>query len=366
MALHVIVLFALGIIHQVQGLYLSHRDGEGCRVKSLRKPWQDLTDLQRASYINSTLCLMDSPGQQTIPGAKTLWDELHYAHIAQATYIHFVGSFLPWHRYFLVVHETLLRRECGYNGPMPYWNEVADVDDLNNALVLDVKTGFGGNGEGPNHCVADGPFVNLRFQFKEDLTIAESPSCLVRNISDCSFTGASRTNLDACLAARTYDEVWHCLEAKPHIAGHWGIGGTMSNTRLSPGDPLFFLHHAWLDRLWWLWQSQDLPTRLKEIGGANIPVDDSDSPAGNGASSASGNETSSPSCSAPMGGAGGASRGHGGGGTSKPNKGLIDYFNDGGNTTTLDHTLWSARILPNVTIADVMDLHGAFVCAEYV
>ena len=140
----------------------------------------------------------------------------------------------------------------------------------------------------------------------------------------------------------------------------------MSNTRLSPGDPLFFLHHAWLDRLWWLWQSKDLPARLKEITGANVPADDSASPAGDGTAGASGNETSSPTCSAPMGGAGGASHAHGGGGTSKPNLGLVDYFNDGGNTTTLDHTLWSAGILANATIADVMDLRGSFACAEYV
>ncbi len=41
------------------------------------------------------------------------------------------------------------------------------------------------------------------------------------------------------------------------------------------------------------------------------------------------------------------------------------YFNDGGDTTTLNHTLWSGGIFPNATIADVMDIRGPFVCAEY-
>lgn len=32
-------------------------------------------------------------------------------------------------------------------------------------------------------------------------------------------------------------------------------------------DPLFFLHHAQLDRLWWMWQQRDLPRRLTEYYG---------------------------------------------------------------------------------------------------
>jgi tyrosinase len=31
-------------------------------------------------------------------------------------------------------------------------------------------------------------------------------------------------------------------------------------------DPLFFLHHANLDRVWWMWQTM-LPHRLYEISG---------------------------------------------------------------------------------------------------
>jgi tyrosinase len=38
----------------------------------------------------------------------------------------------------------------------------------------------------------------------------------------------------------------------------------------SPGDPLFYLHHAWLDKLWADWQAMDLPRRLTEMGGNNV------------------------------------------------------------------------------------------------
>jgi tyrosinase len=47
------------------------------------------------------------------------------------------------------------------------------------------------------------------------------------------------------------------------------------------------------------------------------------------------------------------------------NPAFVDYFNDGGNITTLDHVLNSAAIAKNATIRDVMNIRGDFVCAEY-
>ncbi len=50
----------------------------------------------------------------------------------------------------------------------------------------------------------------------------------------------------------------------------------------------------------------------------------------------------------------------------RENPAFTAYFGDGGgNTTTLGHTLWSAGLFPNATAADVMDVGGPLVCAEY-
>ena len=43
---------------------------------------------EKASYINATLCLQNAPAKGQIKGAQTRWDELQYAHIVQADYIH--------------------------------------------------------------------------------------------------------------------------------------------------------------------------------------------------------------------------------------------------------------------------------------
>lgn len=101
----------------------------------------------------------------------------------------------------------------------------------------------------------------------------------------------------------------------------------------SPADPLFYLHHTYLDYLWWQWQSVDLSTRLTDMTGQNVPTDtslliDDD--------------------------------------FVFPIATLEENNGDSGNETTLNHTLWMAGLVPNATIAEVMDLGGDLICAEYV
>lgn len=36
---------------------------------------------------------------------------------------------------------------------------------------------------------------------------------------------------------------------------------------------MFFLHHAQIDRVWAIWQGQDLRGREEEIGGTYMPFD---------------------------------------------------------------------------------------------
>lgn len=47
----------------------------------------------------------------------------------------------------------------------------------------------------------------------------------------------------------------------------------MQDVYSSPGDPLFYLHHAGLDHLWADWQKLDSPKRLHEIEGNAISFD---------------------------------------------------------------------------------------------
>jgi len=41
----------------------------------------------------------------------------------------------------------------------------------------------------------------------------------------------------------------------------------MANMYSSPGDPLFYLHHSMIDRVWDTWQRKKWPARKTDIGG---------------------------------------------------------------------------------------------------
>ncbi|KAI1818257.1 Di-copper centre-containing protein [Poronia punctata] len=338
----------LGSAQTIQPAY--ERSAAECTTKSVRKSWTDLTTKEKKAYIEADLCLMSAPPKSGIEDATSRWDELQYAHAVQVRYIHFVGAFLPFHRYFVTVHEHLLRTECDYDGPLPYWDEPADVGDIHGSSLFTADVNFGGDGTGEDGCIEDGPFANLTLHFKEDLTTTDY--CISRSMTDKAFSSADRRNVEECLEFDSFIDAWRCIENKPHGGGHGGVSGTMVNLFLSPGDPVFYLHHGYLDRVWYEWQSGDLSKRLTEIGGNNTSI------------------------FPPFGGGGGGGGGFGFNLTDSegldfvfamppPDSAFEDYFNDGGKITTLNHTLWSANIMENVTIADVMNPTEGWVCADY-
>jgi tyrosinase len=44
----------------------------------------------------------------------------------------------------------------------------------------------------------------------------------------------------------------------------------MSDVASSPGDPVFFMHHMFIDHNWRIWQNAD-SARLSEVGGNTQP-----------------------------------------------------------------------------------------------
>jgi tyrosinase len=43
--------------------------------------------------------------------------------------------------------------------------------------------------------------------------------------------------------------------------------------RAAKKDPVFYLHHGNIDRIFWEWQQKDLKTRLNQVGGPIEPLD---------------------------------------------------------------------------------------------
>ncbi|VUC28059.1 unnamed protein product [Clonostachys rosea] len=294
-----------------------------------------MSQTERTAFLDAEKCLMNhEPITGEIPGARNVWDELHYTHIYLGNYIHYVGHFLPFHRYFVRSHEILLQQLCGYEGAHPYWDELYDLTNapLNESSIFDPVYGFGGNGAGDSACIQDGPFKDLKLYMDTGLNPdTYEEYCLTRALKQSDLETAAQEYIDECLAINNYTSAWECYNGNPHGAGHGAVGGLMGDPIASNGDPTFYLHHAYLDKLWWEWQQEDPTNRLKDIGGPNTPPDWLIEQVGRNISSD-----------------------------------ILNYNGDEGNTTTSKHVIWTNNLTLNVTIAQIMDISSDTICAKYI
>ncbi|KAK4450357.1 tyrosinase [Podospora aff. communis PSN243] len=326
-----------------------------CKHKLQRRAWHTFSDEEKRAYIDAELCLMNRPATLGLPGARNRFEELQSIHQVQSAIIHGVGAFLPYHRLHMYAHEELLRNECGYKGAQPWWDETRDAGKVSQSDILDPVTGFGGDGVRPGNCIVDGPFANFTNAIGPGYWISDS--CITRFVNDAVSAMAGQEYIDFCYRKTTFLEFWPCAELCPHRSGHGAIGGRLIDAVASPGDPLFYLHHTWLDKVFWDWQALDLPARLTDMGGRLVQLPRGTPPPPPDPDAEVGPPEIRPNPEA-----------------FPPSDSLIPDLDspfqvpagDPGNETTLTHILNMIGLIPNATIADVMDIGGPLLCYEYV
>jgi len=216
------------------------------------------------------------------------------------TRIHFTGLFLPWHRWYVHVFEKSLKDKCGYTGSSPYWNWTIDSPDFYESSFWkdsNPDSGLGGWGD-PNadFTVTDGGFNEFHLSYP-------SPHILRRNFTLLAFDSSflppqffldpleqanasfSASAIEAILdtSAGEYKGFQATLEGVqgPHSAVHLITGGDLagtcpinapSNCREGPtwsvNEPLFWMHHAMIDKLWYDWQHRNPANAMSYFGGS--------------------------------------------------------------------------------------------------
>ncbi|KAJ1326052.1 tyrosinase [Microdochium nivale] len=266
-----------------------------CTNPIIRKEWRELTGEEKTEYIRAAKCVRALPSKHysNIPGVVTRMDDFTYTHWLLNNQIHFVANFLPWHRWYLQLHENLLRDECSFKGAQPYWDWSIEGDSktMPKSPLFDAQTGFGGNGvmtgnpePGFEWCVVDGPFANttltLGMGYPDLNLVGNRKHCFTRIFYDVRYNEAGELITDDMQASAyattvmkavhqfdNYFRMSEMLEGLPHAQVHQVIYGDMGPAT-SPNEPLFMLHHANVDRAWARWQGRN-ETRLADYMGFN-------------------------------------------------------------------------------------------------
>lgn len=129
-------------------------------------------------------------------------------------------------------------------------------------------------------CVTSGPFVNMTVNLGPDALAvidatselntsypyAYNPRCLKRDFTDEILHRYNNASSVLSLFQQTniwdFETMMQGPEGVPelgvHGGGHYATGGDPGRDfYVSPGDPIFWSHHANIDRVWWIWQMLD-------------------------------------------------------------------------------------------------------------
>lgn len=224
-------------------------------------------------------------------GAYRRYDDFANVHSRMRRKIHWIASFLPWHRHFMFLWEQTLQNECGYTGNLPRWDWTLDSDDMTLAPVWssDPQVGFGTNGKDftkdPSNLgggtIEDGAFANLQLYYPDEHILERNYNLPQEFVSDGRTWGSQF--FDAKAMARVHAQTTYAgfavalegpdpakedtVHVGAHSIIHVVIGGDISPTSYAANEPLFYLHHANVDWHWATWIKGNRRTRLTAYGG---------------------------------------------------------------------------------------------------
>ncbi|MCU0498928.1 MAG: tyrosinase family protein [Anaerolineae bacterium] len=296
-----ILLLTGGVIAQSQ---TPTPDGAACSPDRVRKDAKTLTAEEKTEFVE-TLHAMKAT-LSPYDSRYTYYDQFvrwHQLSVQIASSHEFVGAhhnplFAPWHRWLLFLFENAL---CEVSGnpemALPYWDW---TDPESTAAVFTVD--FMSPGGDPEHgyAVTEGPFRKDIWQLNllpsDPNRRAQSPhKYLVRalgvdtgnlypillptivdvhntlqstgyDVPPYSFSSENALSFRNTLEGFTWDESPDTSESMHNIVHDWVAGvfitdlngrvqvGSMEPLDVSPNDPVFFLHHANVDRVWATWQ----------------------------------------------------------------------------------------------------------------
>jgi len=271
----------------------------GCHY-TVRKNVKDLTPQEKQNFVEALLLLKATPSPYEAD--ISYYDQFvkwhHEVNNCLGYHYHGRPQFFPWHRIMLLQLENAMKEVTGKDIAIPYW----DWSDPESTAAVFTDDFMGGTGDPENgYAVMTGPF--RRDNFTVNVFNPRDPAkftYVARNMGS-AYAPALPTPDDvaAALQVGNYDSAPWDVYADPaqsfrnnvegwrdvtlfqcddqgnmviqskgamhnlvhrYVGGAWQTpngpaGGTMLLTT-SPADPVFYLHHAFVDYLWLQWSDE--------------------------------------------------------------------------------------------------------------
>jgi tyrosinase len=148
--------------------------------------------------------------------------------------------FLPWHRIYLLRLEELLQM-IDPTVCIPYWKSSEEQ-----------------------------AFPSWLLGFTPTVALMNGPHTVNRNIGAFA-TLPDATDVATAMGNGTFNTFGSALEGI-HNSGHVWVGGSMQAVLTAPADPVFWMHHCEIDRIWADWQSSN-PGENPNLSGAAATMD---------------------------------------------------------------------------------------------
>lgn len=282
---------------------------------STRVSFASMPPEERKAYTDAINCIHSQPSnldKAQFPAAVNKYQDYAVVHVQRTGQVHLSGFFLTWHRYFLSLFEKDLRDTCGYKGRFPYWDFSATADNLQASIEFNgdqysMSSDGAPNGTAPialgpslviphgsgGGCIKSGPFKNwtatlgfidplflISGQALPPTTYNYNASCLVRDLN--SYAAQTYTNhslvqttahsVNASDLENNLNGVIGGSSLGVHSAGHFTVGGFMNSIHVSVQDPIWWMLHANIDRIYSSYQINN-PAKASDLYGTETAND---------------------------------------------------------------------------------------------
>lgn len=217
-----------------------------------RRDWTTLSDEEKFRYINAVKTVSSDTSYTQL--YNKLIDRYRQSFTSDIQLLNAsISQFIPWHRYFLLEYENLLRL-VDSSITIPYWDWTVRLRDPYSVPVFDPTLGFGNSANETTLCVSSGPFQEGQF----NVTPSAGGGCLMREYGDSIRfpTRALIENQFLSIPANMFDDFHNAIFQFVNLVVRCTVGGHMCTVNAA-NDPLYLLQLARVDFTVDRWQNLD-------------------------------------------------------------------------------------------------------------